>query len=254
MLKFFRRIRQQLFIDGNLRKYFFYAIGELLLIIFGILIALYFNNLNTQKQLNQKEQEYYQRLQTDLKNELASIKQINTSIQMQRSCMINHLKYFYNQKAYNKDSIIATGNCVKIDFIGFNSPHLTLKELEQTGNLILLNRKGIKEAILLLANIYEQITWREQAEKEKLDRIFSSLLIEGHMVMNQSISLKFNEEGIQTRTLTDLEVKNWFNKIKTENFIIYENYILSKDLSFTLRENLYGKAKNQIEYILSILN
>ena len=46
MLKFFRRIRQRSLEESNLKKYLIYAIGEILLVIIGILIALQINNLN----------------------------------------------------------------------------------------------------------------------------------------------------------------------------------------------------------------
>ena len=46
MIKFFRKIRQRLLSEGNTRKYFKYAIGEIILVVIGILIALQINNLN----------------------------------------------------------------------------------------------------------------------------------------------------------------------------------------------------------------
>ena len=46
MIKFFRRIRQKLIHEGNLRRYLIYAIGEILLVVIGILIALQINNWN----------------------------------------------------------------------------------------------------------------------------------------------------------------------------------------------------------------
>ena len=49
MLKFFRRIRQDLIESNNTRKYFFYAIAEIMLVVIGILIALQVNNWNEQR-------------------------------------------------------------------------------------------------------------------------------------------------------------------------------------------------------------
>src|SRR5210317_1984903 len=46
MIKFFRKIRQQLAYDNNASKYFRYAIGEIVLVVIGILIALGINNWN----------------------------------------------------------------------------------------------------------------------------------------------------------------------------------------------------------------
>lgn len=49
MIKFFRRIRQQLLTDNKFSKYLLYAIGEIILVVIGIMIALSFNNSNEQK-------------------------------------------------------------------------------------------------------------------------------------------------------------------------------------------------------------
>ena len=46
MIKFFRKIRQNLLNEGKTSKYFKYAIGEIFLVVIGILIALQINNWN----------------------------------------------------------------------------------------------------------------------------------------------------------------------------------------------------------------
>ena len=52
MIKFFRRIRLKLIDEGNLKKYLVYAIGEILLVMIGILLALQVNNWNNIKEEN----------------------------------------------------------------------------------------------------------------------------------------------------------------------------------------------------------
>lgn len=49
MLKFFRNIRRNLLTEGKTTKYFKYAIGEIILVVIGILIALQINNWNEEK-------------------------------------------------------------------------------------------------------------------------------------------------------------------------------------------------------------
>jgi len=45
MIKFFRNIRQNLIMENKTGKYLKYAIGEIVLVVIGILIALQLNNL-----------------------------------------------------------------------------------------------------------------------------------------------------------------------------------------------------------------
>lgn len=49
MIKFFRRIRQKLLSENRLSKYIFYAIGEIILVMIGILLALQVNNWNERR-------------------------------------------------------------------------------------------------------------------------------------------------------------------------------------------------------------
>ncbi|MCR9132890.1 MAG: DUF6090 family protein [bacterium] len=67
MLRFFRNIRQKLLENGNLRKYFWYALGEILLVMIGILLALQVNNWNEQRKLAGLEHELLNEILSDLR-------------------------------------------------------------------------------------------------------------------------------------------------------------------------------------------
>ncbi|MEB2782342.1 hypothetical protein U3A58_18275 [Algoriphagus sp. C2-6-M1] len=56
MIKFFRKIRQRLLTEGNLKRYLIYAIGEILLVVIGILIALQINTWNEWRKDRIKEE------------------------------------------------------------------------------------------------------------------------------------------------------------------------------------------------------
>jgi Family of unknown function (DUF6090) len=55
MIKFFRNLRQNLIMENKTSKYFKYAIGEIVLVVIGILIALSINNWN-QNRINQQNE------------------------------------------------------------------------------------------------------------------------------------------------------------------------------------------------------
>ena len=55
MIKFFRHIRRSLIQKNQMGKYFKYAIGEILLVVIGILIALQINNWNEDRKLKKEE-------------------------------------------------------------------------------------------------------------------------------------------------------------------------------------------------------
>lgn len=77
MIKFFRRIRKQLLADNKFTKYLLYAVGEIVLVVIGILIALQINNKN-EAQNNETRfvkvlKEIRQDLETDLINSVSPL-------------------------------------------------------------------------------------------------------------------------------------------------------------------------------------
>lgn len=72
MIKFFRHIRQQLLADSKFSRYLIYAIGEIILVVIGILIALQINNWNEGRKEAKHEQAILSNLVEDLKADSAS--------------------------------------------------------------------------------------------------------------------------------------------------------------------------------------
>ncbi len=66
MIKFFRRIRQKMLSENKFSKYLLYAIGEILLVVIGILIALSINNWNEERKLRNQEDKLLLDLRSDL--------------------------------------------------------------------------------------------------------------------------------------------------------------------------------------------
>lgn len=83
MIKFFRRIRQNLLSEGKTGKYFKYAIGEIVLVVIGILLALSINNWNSNRIKKNNTSNYYNRIIIELNQEIISAKQkqqVNTKL------------------------------------------------------------------------------------------------------------------------------------------------------------------------------
>ena len=72
MIKFFRKIRQNLLSEGKTGKYLKYAVGEIILVVIGILIALSINNWNEERKQNRNLRELYSNLLLDIKADSVS--------------------------------------------------------------------------------------------------------------------------------------------------------------------------------------
>ena len=76
MLKFFRRIRQQLLNSGEMKKYSIYALGEIVLVVLGILIALQINNWNEGRKIKKLEKEYLVNQKEEYKNNANALQEV----------------------------------------------------------------------------------------------------------------------------------------------------------------------------------
>lgn len=65
MIKFFRKIRQRLLTENKFSKYLIYAIGEIVLVVIGILIALSINNWNEEKKDKAESVKILKKLQAE---------------------------------------------------------------------------------------------------------------------------------------------------------------------------------------------
>ena len=83
MLKFFKKIRQNLLLENKTGKYFKYAIGEIVLVVIGILIALQINNWNEERKIENMGKEYIREIYTDLTNDILNLNQILIALKAQ---------------------------------------------------------------------------------------------------------------------------------------------------------------------------
>jgi len=106
MIKFFRHIRQRLIADNRFSKYLLYAIGEIILVVIGILIALQINNWNEERKERFTEQKILKQLQ---KEYTQNLKQLDEKILMRNKMTQASnalLDYIDNPKDLENDSLL----------------------------------------------------------------------------------------------------------------------------------------------------
>lgn len=65
-MKLFNRLRQTLIREGNIKRYFFYAIGEIFLVMIGISLAFQLDNWNNDRIMRNSEKIYYQSIKSQI--------------------------------------------------------------------------------------------------------------------------------------------------------------------------------------------
>lgn len=163
MIKFFRRIRRKLIDKGKLKSYLFYAVGEILLVMVGILLALQVNNWNHQRIDNKKELKALLDLNKEFKLNAERIK----TKQDLRISIVPELE--------NYVSLISSGNAEYrsfeefhlIQFIfGMTNPSKgVIDALISSGEISLISNNSLKYSLAdwknQASNLYEneQILW-----------------------------------------------------------------------------------------------
>jgi len=101
MIKFFRKIRQRLLTENRFGKYLIYGIGEIILIVIGILFALYLNNINSEQKSNLVEIELLNELKANIKSSIKSFERTLESEQEYLEYNLLILDYLDNKKPYD---------------------------------------------------------------------------------------------------------------------------------------------------------
>ena len=73
MIKFFRKIRYKLMSENKTGKYFKYAIGEIVLVMIGILLALQVNDWNENRKISNIEQLLLRDLRTEIQSNIVAL-------------------------------------------------------------------------------------------------------------------------------------------------------------------------------------
>ncbi len=149
MIKLFNKIRKNLIQEGKTTSYIKYAIGEIILVVMGILIALQINNWNENRKLQSEEL----KLLLDIKSNLETtykdliIDTLRNTGLIKEYNRIEH--YVNNDLPYSNELDLSFG-----ELTFWNSPYITsigYKTL-QTKGLDIIKNESLKKDIV---NMYE---------------------------------------------------------------------------------------------------
>ncbi len=96
MIKYFRRVRQRLLTENKFSRYFLYGIGEILLVVIGILIAVQINAWHENRTLKINETNILNQLNIDLKENYRELTELFALMEISNESgkkILSHLKY-----------------------------------------------------------------------------------------------------------------------------------------------------------------
>jgi len=190
MFHFFRQIRQRLLTDNKFSKYLLFAIGEISLVVIGILIALQVDNWNEQRKEEDFYRNYLVRLKTDYEEKLNMLEEVET-MSNELVSLTNYLTDFLNGELNSLDTLKLAVSMEKSS--GMNKYYLsipTYSELSSTGRLAIIANDSLKN---ILNAWHEYGKYREGLQAESSawiakyrDLIRNILVTEDKMLINHS--------------------------------------------------------------------
>lgn len=153
MVQFFRKIRQRLLNKNRVSKYLLYAVGEILLVVLGILIALQVNAWNEDRKTRIQERKSLENIADNLKWNETMLQQILNSIEISNassalilSVIDNHFKDHDSLGRHWRDALQNRAN--------FTLQKSGYESLKDSGIGIISNDNLKKEIADLFENTY----------------------------------------------------------------------------------------------------
>jgi len=197
MINFFRRIRYNLMEKNKTSKYFKYAIGEILLVVIGILIALQINNWNEFRKERIQETAILKQLHSEFKS---NIKQLDEKIASKEELMKSALKlfnYIDDPKLRNKDSINY--------HLGRTIPYTTfdpiVNDLASSGNLRLIENDSLKQLLSFWTSEIKDVYEDDANWKDYRTEIYVQFVIKHYQL--RTVRSKATRSNVLGRYLID---------------------------------------------------
>lgn len=156
MLSFLRKLRKSLINSGSAQKYLLYALGEILLVMIGILLALQVNNWNEKRKDQKRLTNHFLELKSELQNDSLNLENIIKQIRVRHDQTLQ-LSQFINTNSSNVDTSALLKGLIAAEAYGFfSTSQATYSNLIGSGDIQLIKNSTLKN---LLGIYYDNTNW-----------------------------------------------------------------------------------------------
>ena len=189
MITLFRRIRERLIASGSISKYLIYAVGEILLVVIGILIALQVNNWNEDRKDQIKTRNYLLEMTENLESDVADVDEAVSLYQSKDSLLTAGIRILVGGSADSEIiSFLAENSYELSTFFLFEFKSVAFENMTSTGNIDLLQDLELRNNLTAYYQRQYAIQTGTQSRVVQLVRAY----------IDYSIPLILNRESIQT--------------------------------------------------------
>lgn len=240
MFRFFRQIRQRLLTDNKFSKYLLYAVGEILLVVIGILIALQIDNANEYSKQKQQLSKYEENMVSELRDDLTMLRGLDSLNSAKIEKILDYISYFKNPDR-DADTVIQKMYDIRYDGAVYRSIAYTIDEIINTGNLSLFS-PAKKTAILELRAIQEFYEKNRVEVEQKW--VLSNLEFENAIDL-----VSFN--GLPTDKIKD--IKDWRSNLSSDQYRLFNNKALAELRLYYFRTDQNNKMRTHSQKLLNLL-
>ena len=227
MLLILKRLRREILKENRFGKYLLYAIGEICLVVIGILIALQINNWNTDRILKEDAKKSYTNIKRqvlDDQQELMTVKEFNNKLSRAYEYALR-ISVGKDKDRIDSLALVAMGLSQYSDFHTSGDIYATLVN---SGDLKLLKNKEITAMIQKLESTYIYINKLEEMHWELIMTEVSDEL-----------------RGVINYTTHEIQFPEKLYALEMQN-IFYEIIGLTK-----MKNSIYTKALEEIDLLIS---
>ncbi|NNF32401.1 MAG: hypothetical protein HKN66_13490 [Flavobacteriaceae bacterium] len=245
MINFFRKIRQKLLSENKFSKYLIYALGEILLVVVGILIALQVNNWNIAKKDRIREVKYLKNIELDLHKDLKSLR-YNLEFRRKKYIGTNKLIDQINGMPIEDVTELSYNVLNTLMAERFTPNNATYTELSNSGNLNLISNDSIKILLLELEELYKTNNFGIDHETFDYREYISKPLLK-YIDTDQLIPVFKGEKTITEQNITKDNFSDLFQSLDYKNGLIITNWITQDFIA--LYESIDSKSKKIIDML-----
>ncbi len=251
MIKFFRKIRQNLISEKKFRDYLLYAIGEIVLVVIGILIALTINNNNQNRITREKEQVYLAGLQNEFQTSRFKLQELIKVNRQNFEGAKKIVEYISDEELQPTEKTFSQllYNTFAFDVV-FNPNNSLLNEMINSGSLKDISNAELRRQLTNWISTLDDISKQENdlvIQREKILDMFRR--------NENSIRTIFDLAEVSANEIDVPERKNNTSNLKLLKSREFENNILMFILTCRATEiTHYNPLMQDLDSILRLID
>jgi len=219
-MKFFHTLRQRLLAENRFSKYLLYAIGEIVLVVIGILIALQVNTWNEEAKLREEERLLLTNLKADFEVRKGELLEFDTYYEREIDALGILLPLFNSADPLPEGRVIDSLLSFSDNAYTFNNSFQLLDLLFTTGRIDLIDNEKLKNHLLKWPFLVEE-TLEEQRYLMEIDIRLGYPVLDQYIAQSD-LSRYFTFRGYGSDAYPSKMQKDYVGLFRSS---LYENYL-----------------------------